>query len=105
MQLGKGDSLYNYYKTLLMIRRANPEIARGEYRAVSFEGLKLGGFTSTWEGSSVCVLHNTSLSAVTVDLAQAGLSVSELRAVIGQGGATLEGSTLSIDGQTSVVLR
>ncbi len=105
VQRGRGDSLYNYYKTLLMIRRANPEIARGEYRAVSFEGLKLGGFTSEWEGGSVCVLHNTSLSAVTVDLAQAGLSVSELRAVIGMGGAALEGTTLSIDGQTSVVLR
>ena len=54
------DSLYTYYKRLILIRRANPEIARGEYRAVTVPDSKVGGFVSTWQGSTVCVLHNTS---------------------------------------------
>ena len=104
-QIGDPNSLYTYYKTLLMIRRANPEIASGDYRALSFEGSKLGGFTSTLDGSTVCVLHNTTADPITVDLAAAGLSFSELRAAVGPGGATLEGTTLTIGAQTSVVLK
>ena len=104
-QLGSGDSLYSRYKALLMIRRANPEIARGEYSSLNFPGSKLGGFTSTWEGSTVCVLHNATDEPITADLAAAGLNVSEIRAFIGQGAAVLDGTTLTLDAQTSVVLK
>ncbi len=104
-QLGDGDSLYNRYKALLMIRRANPEIARGDYTALSFPGSKLGGFSSTWQGGTVVVLHNATDEPITADLAAAGLSVSGIRAFIGQGVATLDGTTLTLDAQTSVVLK
>ena len=104
-ELGRGDSLYNYYKRLLLIRRANPEIARGSYQAVSVPNTKVGGFVSTWNGGSVCVLHNPSLSSQTVDLAALGLNFTELAAFVGQEEASLEGSLLHIGGQTSVVLR
>ena len=105
-QLANGDSLYNHYKKLIMIRNACPEIACGDYTALVIEGMKLGGFVSTWEGSSVLVLHNTSKSAVTVDLAQiTELSPAGIVAFAGVGGAALEGTVLTIDGQTSVVLR
>ena len=105
-QLEDPNSLYNYYKALLMIRRANPEIARGEYRALDFPGSKLGGFTSTWEGGTVCVLHNTTGEALSADLSLASdLSFTEIRAVIGAGNASLEGTTLTLGPQTSVVLK
>ena len=105
-QLVDENSLYNYYKELLMIRRANPEIARGEYRALSFPGSKLGGFTSSWEGSAVCVLHNTTTDELRVDLARANAQdFGEIRAVIGAGEASLDGTTLTLGPQTSVVLK
>lgn len=101
-----GDSLYNYYKRLLMIRRANPEIARGEYRALSFHGTKAGGFVCAWQGSAVAVLHNTSDSTQTLDLqALPELSSMAVTAVIGMGEATLENGVLTLAGQTSAVLR
>ena len=104
-QLSQSDSLYNYYKRLILIRQANPEIARGEYKAVSVPDSKVGGFVSTWKGSSVLVLHNPSQSSATVDLSALKLDYGELFAFIGAGEASLEGTTLRIDGQTSVVLR
>ena len=104
--LANGDSLYNHYKKLIMIRRANPEIAYGEYTALKIPDSKLGGFLSTWNGSTVAVLHNTSNSAVTIDLSQIeGLTMETIAAFAGVGGATLEGTVLTIDGQTSVILR
>ena len=105
-QIRSADSLYTYYKKLLMIRRANPEIARGEYRSLSFGDTKLGGFVSSWEGSSVCVLHNTTKDAITVDLADADAAgFKEIRAVTGEGSAVLEGTSVTLDAKTSVVLK
>ena len=99
-------SLYNYYKKVLMVRRANPEIARGTFAALPFKGVKVGGFVSTWNGSSVAVLHNTTQRTITVDLAEVtDLPFAGISAAVGFGGATLEGTVLTLEGQTSVVLR
>lgn len=100
------DSLLSHYKQLIMIRQANPEIARGEYHALKFTGTKAGGFTASWNGSTVAVLHNTTDRDLTVDLSQAtDISFETIAAVVGVGQAWLEGTELTIAGQTSVVLR
>ena len=99
-------SLYTYYKKLIMVRKANPAIARGEYTSVSIDGSKVGGFTATLDGNTVLVLHNTTKSSQTVDLAKLG-DFKTLRAVVGLGSAQLtgvNGSSLTLDGQTSVVI-
>ncbi len=105
-QLGSDSSLLTYYKRLLMIRAANPEIARGEYKGVSATD-KIGGFISTWDGSSVLVLHNPSNAEGQVDLSalKGAESFKKLAAVIGFESAKLEGSILTIGAKTSVVLR
>ena len=104
-QIADENSLYTYYKKLIMARSANPEIARGEYRALKLAGTKVGGFTSTLDGSTVVVLHNPSGSSQTIDLSALPVSVSELRAVIGMESAELNGSELKLGAQTSVILK
>ena len=104
-QMGDSGSLYSYYKRLIMIRKANPEIARGDYKALTVADSKLGGFSATWENSTVCVLHNATTEPITVDLAAVtDVPLQEIRAVVGMGSATLDGTTLTLDGQTSIVL-
>ena len=104
-QLRDPDSLYNYYKKLILIRNANPEIARGVYRALSIPGSRLGGFTALWGGSAVCVLHNATGAAMTVDLVEIGLGYSVIRASAGMNGAVLDGTVLTVGAMTSVVLK
>ncbi len=105
-QVTDPDSLYSHYKKLIMIRKAFPEISRGEFTALKFVDTKLGGFVSTLGDSSVAVLHNTTAEPITVDLAQATtLSFSEIAAVVGMGDASLDGSQLTLGAQTSAVLR
>ena len=125
------ESLLTYYKRLIMIRKANPEIARGEYTALKVNGSKAGGFVSVYEGSAVMVLHNTTTNDVTIDLASLdlnevkGMSLNAsyfdlVAAVAGRGkeefddndipfypggSAELSGTTITISAQTSVVLR
>lgn len=106
-----GDSLYNHYKKLIMLRKANPEIAYGEYTPLSVPDSKAGGFLSTYDGQTVAVFHNTSRSAATIDLAQ--ITDVALTQIAGSAGVTnfemesavLEGTVLTIAPQTSVILR
>lgn len=105
-QLSDGNSLYNHYKKLILIRKAHPEIANGQYVALENPDSKLGGFLSTYEGSTVAVLHNTTTDILTVDLSTvADISFSEISAYAGMGGATLEGTILTLDAQTSAILK
>ena len=103
-------SLPNHYKKLIMVRKANPEIARGTYTALSFTDTKAGGFLCEWNGSTVAVIHNTTERTVTLDLAGVtDRTFTTLSAVIeclpGTGGAELNGTQLTLGSQTSVVLR
>ena len=104
------NSLYSYYKELIMLRNANPEIARGEYKALPFANTKIGGFSATWEGKTVYVIHNTTTDSATVDLSNVISGDYAITAAISPegvapGAATLYGTALSIGGQTTVILR
>lgn len=105
-QLTDPNSLYNHYKKLVAIRKANPEIANGVFTSLSLNEGKVGGFLSEYEGKTVAVIHNTTNEAVTIDLSKyPQIPAALLAAFVGVGTATLEGNILTLAGQTSVVLR
>ena len=101
-QRADASSLYTYYKKLILIRKANPAIARGTYAAVSASN-GVGGFTSTYNGETVLVLHNPGRTEQTIDLSQFG-DFHTLRAFIGLNDAVLSGTMLTLGAQTSAVL-
>ena len=99
-------SLLSHYRRLLMIRRANPEIARGEYRALTLKGSRMGGFTVTWQGRTAAVFHNPTQKPLQVTLADVtDIEFTALAAAVGLGGASLEDGVLTLDPLTSAVLR
>ena len=105
----KGSILWHYRK-LIAIRKAFPEIARGEYTALKFKDTKLGGFLCTLEGSTVGVFHNTTEKTLKVDLSEAaGANFTEIAAFIAvdpfEYTAELDGTVLTLGPQTSVVLK
>ena len=105
-QLGQADSLYNHYKKVIAIRKANPEIASGTFTPLDVSGSKAGGFLSTWNGSTVAVFHNTGTDPVEIDLSQFDYFPCQAISVfVGMGDATLEGDILTVAGQTTVILR
>ena len=104
-QLASPDSLYNYYKQVILLRKANPEIASGSFTGLQLSDTKVGGFISEKDGSRVLVLHNTTGSPYTLELTGDLSGFSTLSGSVGLGSAELNGSTLTLDAQTSVVLR
>ena len=103
-------SLLHHYRKLIALRKANPEIARGEVTALRFPDTKAGGYLCEWNGSAVGVFHNTTARPVRLDLRQA--TERELTEISGwvtadpeDGGAALEEGILTLGPQTAAVLR
>ena len=108
-QLADENSLYRYYCRVIAIRHKYPAIARGVYTALSCGHKNFGGFLIEFEGEKMGLFHNTSNEAVIYDLSQCksleGYSFSQLCDAIGAGTAKLEGSLLTVEAYTSVILR
>lgn len=106
-QMEDENSLYRYYCRLLSIRHRYPAIARGTYTAANCEK-NLGGFVVQYEGEKLVILHNTSNEQISFDLkncaALSDLELGKLSEIIGSGTASLKGTLLTIDGNTSVVI-
>ncbi len=106
-QISDPQALLTHYKKIIMLRYANPEIARGEYTPLQFDNhFSFGGFLSTYENSTVGVFHNTSDAPITIDLSQTTEhTFTHIRGYAGLGIAKLEGQTLTLEGLTSVILK
>ena len=105
-----GTSILWHYRKLIALRKAYPEIARGEYTALEFKDSKLGGFLCTLDGSTVGVFHNTTEKTLKVDLAKAtDHSFAEIAAFLSvdpfEGFAELDGTVLMLGAQTSAILK
>jgi glycosidase len=108
-QLEDEASLLRYYCKLLTIRHKYPAIARGSYTALDWGNRKFGGFIITWEGEEILLLHNTSTEELTVDFAKVkaleGKLPTQILECIGGGFANMEGTVLTLGGQSSVLVK
>lgn len=107
-QMEDENSMLRYYCKLLSVRHRYPAIARGGYSVVKTSEKNLGGFLVSHEGENLVILHNNSTGEISYDLANCqelqGISVTKLWEAIGVGSAALDGTVLTISGQTSVIL-
>ncbi len=97
------NSLYNYYCRLISIRHKYPAIARGVYTSLSTGEKNFGGFAVEYSGETLYILHNNGTEEIVFDLSEYG--ISRLCDFIGMGQASLDGSVLTLSGQTSAIIR
>ncbi len=105
-QISDSTSLYNHYKKLIMIRNAYPEVSRGTYEPLYFEGHQtFGGFKTTYKDSTIGIFHNTMDTAIEIDFSQYDLEFEKLLVYVGMEKASLNGNILTIGAYTSVLLQ
>ena len=107
-QLEDENSLFHHYRELIRIRKQYPEIARGDYQSLSTGKKNFGGFVVTYEDAKTIILHNTDTEELKIDLTQLEeLSAGGYKLVehVGLGEAKLDGTSLTIGPQTSVILK
>lgn len=97
------NSLWNHYRKLIKMRNKYPQIARGSYTAV-IAANNCAGFVIEYNGEKTLLLHNVSTGEVTIDLTNLG-NYTTLCDYIGIGKAGIQGNTLTIKGQTSVIIK
>jgi maltose alpha-D-glucosyltransferase/alpha-amylase len=66
-QISERDSLFNFLRELVRVRRATPEIGWGKWKVLEADTRVLGLCTE-WQGNSVVTLHNLSDTAVKLTL-------------------------------------
>lgn len=107
--LASETSLLTHYKKLIMIRNAYPEIYSGSFTPLNYNSsiTSVGGFMYTLNNSNVCVIHNTSKTKThTIDITTlTSVQLKSLEVYVGYGVAKLEGTTLTIDPLTTVILK
>lgn len=100
------NSMYNYYCKLISIRHKHEAIARGDYKSISTTEKNLGGFVIEYKGSYTLLLHNTSaVDELSFDLSKLDLDFNKIADTIGLGEARLDGKTLYLAPQTSVIVK
>ena len=105
-QIRDDESLYNHYKKLIMLRKANPEIARGTYSLIDFDYTTFGGVLFNYEDSTIGVFHHFGDSETTINLSNyTDHNFDTVRGYAGYGNASLDGQKLTISANTSVVLK
>jgi hypothetical protein len=103
--LGISEGDYITIRAMVITYNGKAQL-QGEFVSLDLDTSKVGGFISTYNGSSVCVLHNTSKEAITIDLATLDAKTfNTLCVYVGLNDAKLDGTSLTIGGQTSVVLK
>lgn len=109
-QRKEDDSLLNHYIDVLQVRHTYPAIARGTYSPIYGGKATFGGFFIDYGNDDMIILHNTSATeTVTVNLKTlghlSGYNSFELLAYLGVNEASIDGTTLTLGPQTTVVLR
>lgn len=105
-QLADGESLYQHYKKLILIRRAVPEIGAGRVSAVQTGLAGVGGLLFETADSQALVLHNLSQEEISMDLRLLGVNLSgEELCFAGAGEARIEEGKLILSGRTSAVFK
>lgn len=106
------DSLLTHYTKVLKIRHTYPAIARGTYSPIYGGKATFGGFFVTYGDDHLIILHNTSKDeTVTIDLnkltglSNQGYTSYELIDYVGVSDVTVNGTTLVIGPQTTVILK
>ncbi len=110
-QIRDEDSLLRHYVNVLNVRHNYPAIARGTYSAIYGGKASFGGFFIKYNGDHLIILHNTSATeTVTVNLnsltglKDKNLSEYEVLDYIGVNDASIDGTTLTLGPQTTVII-
>ncbi len=99
------DSILNYYKGAMRLRNRHPEIARGTIEELPSPNSYVSAFKKTWNGESVIILVNLNdLDSYKIDLSTYGdVAVEDTLNV--QNRSSVNGSTLTLQPYSIVVLR
>lgn len=111
-QLADKDSLLNFYRRVIQVKRQNPELARGTMtKYEGFDKSEIGAFYVEYNGSKLMVIHNfSSTDEIELEITEDVLKNPELRADLLAAGKSdehlvIKDGKLKMPAHSSVVLK
>jgi len=87
-QKGKKDSIFEYTKKVLKIRKDNPIIISGKYKNLSL-GYKINGYEITGASEKLTIVHNSNTKNINVTIDGKSFDVPKSSSIIVKNGIDL----------------
>lgn len=111
-QITDENSMFNFYKKLIALRKANSALSEGKYTAADLKNNALMAYIRESSGQKLLVIHNLSGETQKADLS--GYNVKEVvyNSVMGNDGVSenaktqieMEGSSINLNAESSIIL-
>lgn len=107
VQMNYTNSLYATYKRALRIRNENPEIARGTLKKLHVGGEEISAYRSTYNGSSVIIIHNLQTQPQTLKLEKSKLGYEKIRGYLSGTGESFyfDGENITFPAYSTLILK
>jgi len=92
-QIKDDNSIYNFYKDIIAVRKAHEALTDGNYQAVSMKDSSLLAYQRESDNEKLLVIHNLSKKAITVDVTENNANSM----------VYAHGDNTSLDGNSAVV--
>ncbi len=99
------DSILNYYKKMIALRKSIPAFIYGTVNFVDFENEQVFAYTREYEGSKFLVVCNFSAESLRFDTFEEGLKNCEVLICNYAAGPQVEGSKIDLHPFESIVLK
>ena len=98
--------IYSTYKRAFGLRNENPEIARGNTELINI-GEDFGAYTSTYNDSTVIIIHNITTKPQTVKLSKSKIGYSEIRGYLNPTGEKffIQGEEFTFPAYATLILK
>ena len=98
--------IYSTYKRAFGLRNENPEIARGNTELINI-GEDFGAYTSTYNDSTVIIIHNITTKPQTVKLSKSKMGYSEIRGYLNPTGEKffIQGEEFTFPAYATLILK
>lgn len=106
IQTRYSNLIYSTYKRAFRIRNENPEIARGTVELINI-GENFGAYTSTYNGSTVIIIHNITTKPQTVTLSKSRMGYKEIRGYLNPTGEKfyIKGEEFTFPAYSTLILK
>lgn len=106
VQMQYTNLIYSTYKRAFRLRNENPEIARGTTELINV-GENFGAYTSTYNDSTVIIIHNITTQPQTVKLSKNKMGYSQIRGYLNPTGEKffIQGEEFTFPAYSTLILK
>lgn len=104
-QITDDNSMFNLYKNLIALRKANTALSEGKYTGADLNNNALMTYVRESSGQKLLIIHNLSGNTQNADISRYNVKEVAYNSVMGNNEVSgLEGSSINLNAESSIIL-